>query len=103
MTELSIRPEEIRDALQKYVDDYQHIAADAQDELLAVVHTARPLDVSEITRLTQALCKAYDATVHLHVVQDPDLVGGIRVEIGDQVIDGTISSRLDDARRRLAG
>ena len=85
------------------LDDYQHIAADAQDELLAVVHTARPLGVSEISRLTQALGKAYDATVHLHVVQDPDLVGGIRVEIGDDVIDGSVSAKLDNARRRIAG
>ena len=43
------------------------------------------------------------ATVHLNVVVDPDVIGGIRVEIGDDVIDGTVASRLDDARRKLAG
>jgi F-type H+-transporting ATPase subunit delta len=31
------------------------------------------------------------------------VVGGIHVEIGDHVVDGSISSRLDDARRRVAG
>ena len=41
--------------------------------------------------------------MHLHVVEDPDLIGGLRVEIGDDVIDGTVASQLDDARRRLAG
>ena len=30
-------------------------------------------------------------------------MGGVKVEIGDDVIDGTVASRLDDARRRLAG
>ncbi len=89
--------------IARVLDDYQHVAADAQDELLAVVHTARPLGSTEISRLTQALGKAYDATVHLHVVQDPDLVGGIRVEIGDDVIDGSVSAKLDNARRRIAG
>ena len=74
-----------------------------QNELLAVVHTARPLGTTEITRLTQALGKAYDATVHLHVVEDPDLIGGLRVEIGDDVIDGSVSAKLDNARRRIAG
>jgi F-type H+-transporting ATPase subunit delta len=34
---------------------------------------------------------------------DPAVIGGIRVEIGAEVIDGTIAARLDDARRRLAG
>ena len=33
----------------------------------------------------------------------PRSLGGVRVEIGDDVIDGTVASRLDDARRRLAG
>ena len=37
------------------------------------------------------------------MVVDPDVIGGIRVEIGDDVIDGTIASRLDDARRKLVG
>jgi F-type H+-transporting ATPase subunit delta len=85
------------------LDTIQRVAADVQDELLAVVHTARPLGTTEITRLTQALGKAYAATVHLHVVEDKGLIGGLRVEIGDDVIDGSVASKLDNARRRIAG
>jgi F-type H+-transporting ATPase subunit delta len=85
------------------LDTIQRVAADVQDELLAVVHTARPLGTTEITRLTQALGKAYAATVHLHVVEDKELIGGLRVEIGDDVIDGSVASKLDNARRRIAG
>jgi F-type H+-transporting ATPase subunit delta len=85
------------------LDTIQRVAADVQDELLAVVHTARPLGTTEITRLTQALGKAYAASVHLHVVEDKDLIGGLRVEIGDDVIDGSVASKLDNARRRIAG
>jgi F-type H+-transporting ATPase subunit delta len=85
------------------LETIQRVAADVQDELLAVVHTARPLGTTEITRLTQALGRAYDATVHLHVVEDADLIGGLRVEIGDDVIDGSVSAKLDSARRRIAG
>jgi F-type H+-transporting ATPase subunit delta len=42
-------------------------------------------------------------TVHLNMVVDPDVLGGVRVEIGDDVIDGTVAGRLDDAKRLLVG
>jgi len=41
--------------------------------------------------------------VHLNVVIDPSVVGGISVQIGDELIDGTAASRLAAVRRKLAG
>jgi len=89
--------------IARTLDDYQHLAASVHREVLATVHTARPLSAEEQTRLSEALGRVYDATVHLLVVEDPTLVGGLRVEIGDDVIDGSVSTRLDQARRRIAG
>ncbi|MGI9156360.1 MAG: F0F1 ATP synthase subunit delta [Marmoricola sp.] len=83
--------------------DFQQVAADAQGKTVATVHTARELSADDEQRLSTALGKQYDTDVHLHVVVDSDLVGGLRVEIRDDVIDGTVVSRIDDARRRLAG
>jgi F-type H+-transporting ATPase subunit delta len=37
------------------------------------------------------------------VVVDPKIIGGVRVDIGDEVIDGTIAARLEEAQRRIAG
>jgi F-type H+-transporting ATPase subunit delta len=82
---------------------YRHVAAETQGEVVATVRVARPLAAADRQRLTDILSRQYDTTVHLNVLVDPDVIGGIRVEIGDQVIDGTISSRLDGARRALAG
>lgn len=82
---------------------YQKLVATAQDEMVAVVHSARELTEGEQTRISAALSKQYATTVHLHLVLDPELVGGLRVKIGDDVIDGSVSSRLDEARRKLAG
>ena len=83
--------------------EFERIAAEVQQELLAVVHTARPLGATDTDRLAQALGKAYNATVHLHIVEDPNVIGGLRVRIGDDVIDGTVATRLDEASRRIAG
>jgi F-type H+-transporting ATPase subunit delta len=82
---------------------YRVVAAESQGEAVATVRVARALSAADQRRLGEILNQQYDTTVRLNVVIDPDVIGGIRVEIGDQVIDGTISGRLDDARRRLAG
>lgn len=82
---------------------YQGIAADVHGEKVATVRVARPLADADRDRLVAALSRQYDREIHLNVVVDPDVLGGIRVEIGDDVIDGTLASRMDDARRKLAG
>jgi F-type H+-transporting ATPase subunit delta len=89
----------VESALQEFLD----LAAAALEEGVATVHTARELSSDEQQRLAAALAQQYGRDVQLHVVVDPELIGGLRVEIGDDVIDGTVVSRLDEARRRLAG
>ena len=89
----------VEHALQEYLDQ----AAEALEEAVATVHTARELSADEQQRLASALAQQYGKDIQLHVVVDPELIGGLRVEIGDDVIDGTVVSRLDEARRRLAG
>jgi F-type H+-transporting ATPase subunit delta len=78
-------------------------AADRQDQVTATVTSAVPLSQEQLDRLTAALSTQYGRQVHTNVVIDEDVVGGIRVEIGDEVIDGTVSQRLADARRQMTG
>jgi F-type H+-transporting ATPase subunit delta len=85
------------------IAEYQKVAAAVRDESVATVRVARPLSEEDLDRLRDALSRQYDRNIHLNVVVDPDVIGGIRVEIGDDVIDGTVASRLDAARRTLAG
>jgi F-type H+-transporting ATPase subunit delta len=85
------------------VEEYQRVAARHRNRLVATVRVARELDEADRQRLQGTLARQYDRPVHLNVVVDPEVVGGVKVEIGDDVIDGTVASRLDDARRRLAG
>ncbi|MBS4752412.1 F0F1 ATP synthase subunit delta [Nocardioides sp. zg-ZUI104] len=85
------------------LEDYERTAADVHGESVATVHAARPLDERAQQRLNTALSRQYGRSVHLNVVVDPAVIGGLRVEIGHDVIDGTVSSRLDDARRKIAG
>ena len=90
-------------SVQVAVEQYQKIAAAHRDRMVAEVRVAAPLGDGEQQRLTSALTAKYGRQVKLNMVVDPEVIGGIRVAIGDDVIDGTVASRLDDARRRLAG
>jgi F-type H+-transporting ATPase subunit delta len=79
------------------------IAARRREQLIAVVRTAVELSAARRRRLAGALSQAYGHDVHLDVVIDPSVVGGISVQIGDELIDGTAASRLAAVRRKLAG
>lgn len=79
------------------------LVADQRGRTVATVYAASALDASQLDRLGAALSQRYGAEVTLNLVVDPSVVGGVRVEIGDDVIDATVSSRLNDLRQRLAG
>ena len=55
------------------------------------------------TRLASILKSAYGREIQINATVDPTVLGGIRVQVGAEVVDGTVLARLDDARRRLVG
>ncbi|WP_409485159.1 F0F1 ATP synthase subunit delta [Arsenicicoccus dermatophilus] len=87
--------------LSSTIEEYLAVAAERRDQLSAVVTVAAPLTAQQQARLAAALGRTYGRTVLLKVVLDPEVVGGIRVQIGDEVVDGTIVTKLDAARRHF--
>ena len=85
------------------LDGYQEVAAERQSRVVALIRSAVDLTDDEHSRLAAALAHQYGHDVYLNVVVDPQILGGIKVEIGDEVIDGTVAGRIDDARRRMTG
>lgn len=85
------------------LEDFIELTSATRGRLVARVWAARPLSDADADRLAAALGRVYDRQVHLNVILAPDVLGGVRIEIGDDVIDGSVANRLDDARRRLAG
>jgi F-type H+-transporting ATPase subunit delta len=79
------------------------IVADQRGRKVATVFAASPLGATQIDRLAAALSARYGSRVSINTVVDPAVVGGLRVQIGDDVIDASVSSRLADLRQRLAG
>ena len=78
-------------------------AAARRQRLIAYVTAALPLTEQQRDRLAAVLKRLYGQQVHLNVDLDPAVLGGLSVRIGDEVIDGTVATRLGQAQRQLAG
>ena len=76
-------------------------AARRRDRLVAHVVVASWPTEAQQQRLTAALSSRYDRQVRLAVDIDPAVLGGMRVQIGDDVIDGTVARRLGAASEQL--
>ncbi|MBN9606599.1 MAG: F0F1 ATP synthase subunit delta [Actinomycetales bacterium] len=79
------------------------VVAAAHDRRIATVTSASELPAKQATRLANALSARYGVDIQLQQIVDPQVVGGLRVQVGDDVIDGTIAARLHDLRLQLAG
>ena len=70
---------------------------------MAHVTSAVELTAAQEQRLTQILGRLYGRTIGLQVTVDPDVLGGLVIRVGDEVIDGSVVHRLEAAGRRLTG
>ena len=69
--------------------------------LQGIVKTTVPLEENEYNSLVDKLEKKYNKEVILKKEIDPEILGGIYVRIGNDVIDGTVKTRLDDLEKLM--
>ena len=84
------------------VQSFTEIGADLAGGRLAVVTVAKPLPPEQKDRMRVALEATLDTTIIIEEIVDPTVMGGVRVECGAEVIDSTMASRLEAARRNFA-
>ena len=87
-------------------ESLRHAAVTAADQAgfeLATVTVAAPLDAARLDRLAAVLSGRYGRNVRINLIVDPGVLGGHKVQDGNDVIDGSIAARLSELRHKLAG
>ena len=85
------------------VERLSETASARRGQSVAHVTSAVALSAAQEQRLTRVLSRLYGRTIGLQVTVDPDVLGGLVIRVGDEVIDGSIAHRLEAAGRRLIG
>lgn len=83
------------------VNDLAELAVARRGEVVAQVGAAADLSDAQRTRLTEVLTRIYGHPVSLQLHINPELLGGLSITVGDEVIDGTLSSKLAAAETQL--
>jgi F-type H+-transporting ATPase subunit delta len=83
-------------------EEFQRLADDAAGRVRATATTAIELAGRDRERVAEQLSKELKRDVRLTVVVDPRVIGGMRLQYGDHVVDATVAARLEQLRRRLA-
>lgn len=89
--------------LPKIIRAFRQLASRHRGEVAAEVTSAHPLDAGQVTELKQQLRTRIGSDVSVDLTVDPDLLGGLVVRIGSQMIDSSIRTRLNALASAMKG
>jgi F-type H+-transporting ATPase subunit delta len=83
-------------------DEFQRLADVAAGRVRATVTTAIELTAQERERVARELSKRLARDVRVTAEVDPRILGGLKLQYGDRIVDASVATRLQQLRRRLA-
>ena len=86
----------------KLVSRFAELAAKRQQRWIATVSVTRPLTETQTSRLQAGLNALYGRELKINMNVDPALIGGLRIQIGDEVVDASVLARLGQLQRQIA-
>ena len=88
----------VRNGRLSVLDDvakqYESLKADDEGVVSAVIQSAFDLDETQVGAITEILSKKLEKKISPSVTTDPNLIGGIKVYVGDKVWDASVRGRL---------
>lgn len=88
-------------ALGEISRQYQTLVDADSGRAQAVVHSAFPLDAATLKTVLDAVEQRFGRRLEATVVVEPELIGGVRVVVGDEVLDTSVKARLEQMRQAI--
>ena len=101
LAKLLIESSRVRD-IGAIEEEFQRLADEAAGRVRATVTTAVELKPTDRDRVEAELSKRLGKEIRLQLVVDPRILGGLKLQYGDRLVDASVSTRLQQLRRRLA-
>src|SRR5947209_2716386 len=92
---------ELVEIMPNIASELERLVLDYKNEAKAEVTTARPMDDAQLAEVKQALERRTGKTILISTKVQSDILGGVVARVGDQVIDGSIRTRLGMLRQQL--
>lgn len=86
----------------KVADEYGELLNVSLGRIRAQVTTAQPMSEAQLKRLSDSLGSSLNKEVLLEALEDPEIIGGVLVRVGDQIIDGSVRTKLASLKQQLA-
>ncbi len=87
--------------LPEIATQFRALANARSGSLDAVIYSAFPIEGAALTETAQLLEKRFGRKLNTSVALQPDLIGGIRVVVGDEVLDTSVKARLEQMKVAL--
>jgi F-type H+-transporting ATPase subunit delta len=88
-------------ALPEIAEQFHQLKDAAQHRAEALISSAFPLEPAQLEALLPSLERKFGCKLYPRVEIDPSLIGGVRVAVGDEVLDTSVRARLDAMRIAL--
>lgn len=92
---------ELVEIMPNIASELEQLVLDYKNQAKAEVTTARPMDDAQLAKVKQALERRTGKTILISTKVQPDILGGVVARVGDQVIDGSIRTRLNMLQQQL--
>jgi len=76
--------------------------SEVANRVVATVTVVQALSATQLKRLEATLAKNYGQALNLNVEIDPTILGGVKVQVSGEIIDGSVANRLNQAKLQLA-